>query len=84
LVQFWVDVLDIPSVGIADNFFWIGGDSITGAQLIDRVNATFQIDIPLASVFKYPTVESQAEVVTNELLGEVEGLSDAELKLLNE
>ena len=84
LVQFWVDVLDIPSVGIADNFFWIGGDSITGAQLIDRVNSTFQIDIPLASVFKYPTVESQAEVVTNELLGEVEGLSDAELKLLNE
>lgn len=82
LVQFWVDVLDIPSVGIADNFFWIGGDSITGAQLINRVNTTFQIDLPLASIFQYPTVESLAKVVISELLSEIEGLSDADLKSL--
>jgi oxalate---CoA ligase len=82
LVKFWIDVLDIPRIGIADNFFWIGGDSITGAQLINRVNMTFQIDLPLASVFQHPTVESLAEKVISELLSEIEGLSDADLKSL--
>ena len=82
LVQFWIDVLDIPKVGIADNFFWMGGDSITGAQLINRVNTSFQIDLPLASVFQYPTVEGLAKLLISELLSEIEGLSDADLKSL--
>ena len=60
----------------------MGGDSITGAQLINRVNTTFQIDLPLASVFQYPTVEGLAKLLISELLSEIEGLSDADLKSL--
>jgi len=77
LVQFWVEVLGNREVGVADNFFWIGGDSITGAQLMARVNAAFQMDLPLATVFKYPTIASQAPVITGHLLSEIEGMSDS-------
>jgi amino acid adenylation domain-containing protein/non-ribosomal peptide synthase protein (TIGR01720 family) len=38
LAQIWKDVLKVPRVGVQDNFFEIGGDSILAIQIVARAN----------------------------------------------
>ena len=57
LVGIWMEVLNLSEVGILDNFFMLGGDSIQATQLISRVRDTFGIELSLHRLFEYPTVE---------------------------
>ncbi len=60
LAQIWAAILNRDRVGIRDNFFDLGGDSLLAVRLIDRINQQFQQDLPLSSLFLNPTVESLA------------------------
>jgi len=53
----WMEVLSLNEVGILDNFFMLGGDSIQATQLISRVRDTFGIELSLHRLFESPTVE---------------------------
>jgi hypothetical protein len=55
LAQIWADVLRVDRVGVNDNFFDLGGDSILGIQVISRaVNAGIQL-VP-RQIFQYQTI----------------------------
>ncbi|WP_299009149.1 non-ribosomal peptide synthetase, partial [uncultured Shewanella sp.] len=56
LCHIWQDVLGLEQVGIHDNFFRIGGDSISAIRLNAIVREQANIDIPLAELFKYSTI----------------------------
>ncbi|WP_316186189.1 non-ribosomal peptide synthase/polyketide synthase [Bradyrhizobium sp. SZCCHNR31011] len=56
----WCDVLQLSELGVDDNFFASGGHSLIAAQLIGRVNAVFQVAIPLRAVFEAPTIRMLA------------------------
>ena len=56
LAEIWIEVLGIEQVGIHDNFFKLGGNSILATQLLARVHDSFQIELPLRSIFETPTV----------------------------
>jgi amino acid adenylation domain-containing protein len=60
LAQIWASILNIERVGIRDNFFDLGGDSLLAVRLIDRINQQFQQDLPLSYLFLNPTVEHLA------------------------
>jgi amino acid adenylation domain-containing protein len=65
LASIWASVLKLERVGIHDNFFAGGGHSLLATQLISRVRAVVQVDLPLRSVFEAPTVaELVRRVVT--------------------
>ena len=51
---------DVPRVGPGDNFFQLGGHSLTGAQVISRLRQLFQVDLPLRILFEAPTVAAMA------------------------
>ena len=63
LAGIWKEVLGIDKVGIHDNFFDLGGHSLLGTQLISRMRKIFNVDVPLRSIFDYPTLDRLAGVV---------------------
>lgn len=78
LARIWADVLGVDRVGVRDNFFALGGDSLTAMQVSARVQAVFQVELPLAVAFREPTVAGQALVIEELILEEVEALSEDE------
>ncbi|HEU4325742.1 MAG TPA: phosphopantetheine-binding protein, partial [Roseiflexaceae bacterium] len=59
----WREVLRQERVGIHDNFFELGGHSLMATQLIVRLRAAFQIDLPIQRLFSAPTVAGVAELI---------------------
>lgn len=93
LADAWQQVLHIPAVGIHDNFFDVGGDSILAILLASRIHNLFQVDLPLRSFFETNTatiasiasyIESTRSKIEEEekhitqILEQLESLSDEE------
>ncbi|HET7286929.1 MAG TPA: condensation domain-containing protein, partial [Pyrinomonadaceae bacterium] len=70
LAEVWRELLGLTRIGVLDNFFEAGGDSLLATQLIARVNKHFNAAIPLRALFDQPTI---AELARNiEASGEQE------------
>ncbi len=89
LATIWSTVLGAGEVGMNDNFFDLGGHSLLATQVVSRMRQVFQTEIPLASIFQSPTVAGLAAAVdqaravdTENLLAELEQLSDEEVQQL--
>ena len=55
LVSVFAQVLGIDQVGIDDNFFHLGGDSLTGSRLAARLRERATRRVPLRVIFRHPT-----------------------------
>jgi acyl carrier protein len=47
LLQIWSEVLNTDQVGIQDDFLSLGGDSLAAMRCINRIIATFGVEVPL-------------------------------------
>jgi amino acid adenylation domain-containing protein len=56
-------VLGLIDIGIDDDFFDLGGHSLTAAQLFREINLCFNLDLPLATLFHAPTVRRVAALI---------------------
>ena len=56
LAVMWTAILKIERVGIHDDFFHLGGNSLLAFQLISRIRDEFKVELPLARVFETPTL----------------------------
>ena len=61
LAALWTEVLGIERIGVKDNFFRIGGDSILAVQIIARANQA-GLKLTTKQLFLYPTVAELASV----------------------
>nr|WP_198151674.1 type I polyketide synthase [Kibdelosporangium sp. MJ126-NF4]CEL17996.1 Malonyl CoA-acyl carrier protein transacylase [Kibdelosporangium sp. MJ126-NF4]CTQ90776.1 Malonyl CoA-acyl carrier protein transacylase (EC 2.3.1.39) [Kibdelosporangium sp. MJ126-NF4] len=52
----WCAALGLDRVGVRDNFFDLGGESLLAMQLISRVRKAFGVDLALREMFDNPTV----------------------------
>ncbi len=59
LVEIWKDVLAVEKIGIKDNYFFFGGDSIKAIQIATKLKESgYNIDI--SQIFQLPTIEELA------------------------
>lgn len=70
----WSDYLGIKNVGVNDNFMELGGNSIIGTQILNRIQQKYPIDIQISAFIKMPTVAQQAEFIDNELEKIINGM----------
>lgn len=83
ITEVWQEVLGITEIGIYDNFYELGGDSLIATQLVSRLRAKFPVDLPLRDLLLEAMVPiKQAEIVEQLLLEKVEKLSEEEAESL--
>ncbi|MCP4698468.1 MAG: methyltransferase [Gammaproteobacteria bacterium] len=56
LADFWAETLDIPQVGIHDNFFRAGGNSLKGMELLNKLQKRLSHSFPVTVLFDNSTV----------------------------
>ncbi|WP_445251739.1 MULTISPECIES: non-ribosomal peptide synthetase [unclassified Microcoleus] len=66
LAQIWATILNAECVGIRDNFFDLGGDSLLAIRLINEINQQFERELPLSALFLNPTIEGLADSLSSE------------------
>ena len=66
LVGIWQKILNVHPVGVLDDFFELGGDSLVAVSLFVEVEERFGKELPLATLFTAPTVRSLARYIEAE------------------
>ncbi len=70
MVSILAELLGIERVGVNDNFFFLGGHSLLGTQLIARARDSFGIELPLRTVFDWPTAAELSVEIERMIRGE--------------
>lgn len=83
-------ILEVKRIGVDDNFFASGGDSIKSTRVLARLTSELKIDFPATAIFQRPTarelsteIERQLTEQTKRLetlLGDIETMSDQEVR----
>ncbi|MCP5054605.1 MAG: AMP-binding protein, partial [bacterium] len=65
LVSIWSEILSVEEhlIGREDNFFALGGHSLKATTLVSKVHQTTHVQVPLATIFKTPTVKAMATYI---------------------
>jgi amino acid adenylation domain-containing protein len=66
LVEIWQTELGVRPIGIADDFFELGGQSLIAAAVAARVERELAVDLPLALFFQAPTIAEISDHVRGE------------------
>lgn len=88
LANIWATILKRPQIGVDDDFFELGGHSLLATRVVSQMRRVFQVEVPLGSLFEFPTVAALAEEIERSTggqasrlladLAELEDLSDDE------
>jgi amino acid adenylation domain-containing protein len=67
LMRIWEQILDVSPIGMQDNFFALGGDSLAAVRLIDRVEQLFGRQLPPDMLwYREGTIESLARALVDD------------------
>lgn len=63
IAEIWEEILRLPQVGVDDNFFALGGDSLMAIQCVSRLREKTAIRLTLTEFFEKGTVAEQAALI---------------------
>ncbi|HEU5470788.1 MAG TPA: amino acid adenylation domain-containing protein [Actinophytocola sp.] len=69
LAGIWAEVLGVPVVGVHDDFFAMGGDSIMAVRALARIRAAFATELSIRALFDAPTVAGLAGHLPDRAVG---------------
>jgi amino acid adenylation domain-containing protein len=64
LTELWTEILGIDEIGVYDNHFDLGGNSLTAMQVCAQVEKLFKISISLRQFFESPTIASVSAAIS--------------------
>jgi acyl carrier protein len=91
VLNVWTGILGTEKIGIEDDFFELGGDSVLATQIISQLRDMFRMDLPPIVMFEAPTIEKLANyMIANEarpglaektagVLKRIEGMTEEEV-----
>ena len=63
IALFWEEQLGISGVGLFDDFFELGGDSLKAVTILGKVQKASDVEVPISEFFNNPTVKGLSEFV---------------------
>lgn len=78
----WQRGLDIDRVGVLDDFFELGGDSVIATQVISDMSQHFGLKVDAEEVYDAFSIEALASLVEERLLAKVDELDESEVERL--
>lgn len=96
ILKIWQQILGFEDIGVDDDLFKVGGDSIASIQIFSEVNKEFGVNIPVQELFSTDSfsirwlsglvekcqIDLIGESEYSALLEQVEGMSEAEIDRL--
>jgi phthiocerol/phenolphthiocerol synthesis type-I polyketide synthase E len=64
LMEIWQRLLGVEQVGLHENFFELGGNSLIGLKVLHEVKRRFDRDLPVVALFENPTLGAMARLLT--------------------
>jgi len=61
-------------VSVHDNFFFRGGHSLLGTQLLTKIGETFGVELSLLSLFEHPTLAEMSEQIEHLIYAKLESV----------
>jgi acyl transferase domain-containing protein/acyl carrier protein len=80
LVNMWSKFFGIEGVGIQDDFFEMGGDSLKALNLLPKIQEELSVEIPIAEFFKRPTIQKLSEYIAELEKGKYDSIVPLEKK----
>ena len=68
----WSEILGIDQIGIYDNLFELGGNSLIGLRIVTRLKKDLNIDIPVTALFEGPTIFTLSRLIERKGAGAAE------------
>ncbi len=63
LAELWSEILEFKKIGVKDNFFECGGDSLGAMQLAHAIRETFEISLSINTLLSLPTIQELAREI---------------------
>ena len=72
----WKTIFNIEKIGIYDNFFKLGGNSLLASSLSNLLTKEFDVQVSVLDVFEYPTISKLTELLNraNENMSTIEDI----------
>jgi amino acid adenylation domain-containing protein len=82
VAELFATLLQVESVGVEENFFLLGGNSLLGIQVLARVLDLFEVELSLSTLFEAPTPRQLAREIGRQMVVQVEQMSEEEVQHL--
>jgi natural product biosynthesis luciferase-like monooxygenase protein len=66
IASLWQELLNVPKVGMSDNFFDMGGHSLLAVQAHRRLREVIEREISITDMFRFPTIRSLTEYLSHD------------------
>ena len=77
LARIWETLLNVKNVGLQDNFFVLGGSSLTAVRLEFLINEAFEVAVSVRDIFEHPTLSELVSLITTKEVGALESIPQA-------